>query len=85
MPPRESDKCNGMTPECELMFKTINGKLDAIHTCVSGPPDAPERGLKIRLDRLEQTERSRSRWFWTSITAIASLLAETVWQHLRSK
>lgn len=45
--------------------------------------DRPEKGIVVRLDRLEQTEKRRSKLVWLAIAAGMSSLVSHVFPFLR--
>lgn len=64
-----------MSPNEDGALRRIEAKIDRTIRLLDGG-DIPERGLLIRMDRLEQSERRRDRWLWGVITtAIGSLAA----------
>lgn len=42
----------------------------------------PERGVIVRLDRIEQTEKSRSRWAGAAIVAAIGAVVTAAWSKL---
>jgi hypothetical protein len=44
----------------------------------------PEKGLVVRLDRVEQNHATQSRWFWVIIPATLTGLASAVWNYFKS-
>lgn len=50
-------------------------QIDEIHTRVVGPPNEPEKGLVVRVDRLEQSAK-KAGWFAT--TALGSVIVAAI-------
>ena len=56
----------------EVDVKYVKGQVKEIHLALCGTPEAP--GYPVRLDRLEQAEKTRSRIMWLfGVTFIAGL------------
>ncbi len=56
----------------ETDMKYVKGQVEEIHLALCGTPEAP--GYPVRLDRLEQAEKTRSKIMWfLGITFIASI------------
>ncbi len=52
--------------------KHVKGQVEEIHLALCGTPEAP--GYPVRLDRLEQAEKTRSKIMWLfGVTFIAGL------------
>ena len=71
-----------MTDETPIHVGTIverlermESKLDGIHRSLNGSDSDPSSGVKVRLDRVEQTQ-IRQRW-WAA-TAVAALVAALI-------
>lgn len=60
----------------------IEGKVDRALLLLEGN-GKPERGLVVRVDRLEQSEKRRARWVGAFGTAMIASLAGTLWGFLR--
>lgn len=62
--------------ELQNVSKTVGELKDALE----GTPSAP--GLKIRIDRLEQSEQTKRRHFgylWSAVAALAGVAAKLLW------
>lgn len=42
----------------------------------------PERGVIVRLDRIEQTEKARSRWTGAAVVAATGAAVTAIWSKL---
>lgn len=64
-------------PECylhERELMSINQKLDRLLVAVEG--DNNHNGLKLKVDRLNQSVTFFTRGFWLILAAVAALVAE---------
>lgn len=64
-----------MTPE---QYEQLSAKLDNIEHILTGN-GTPERGVIVRLDRLEQKDASRGRWIMLIGGASLTALAKGIW------
>jgi len=83
-----SRPCHTPLPECVEKLTRLaearhddSGKLDKILKHLEGNG---REGLIVRVDRLEQTERRRSRLMWTVAAGVVALVVKTGWEVLRS-
>lgn len=65
----------------ETKFAVLDGKLDRAVRFIDGDSE-PERGAKIRLDRLEQAEDRRKVWVGAAIVAGVSAVGASLWNIL---
>ena len=78
--------------KCEQNWREVHSKLNQVHkevaeinVTVNGTAEAPEKGLKIRLDRIEQKEKSRS-WFNRAVGGtLLTLVLKQLWSLLSGK
>ena len=71
-------ECRNMI-QCEKHFEVIHEKLDRLDEAVRGNG---KPGIQLRLDRLEASERSRSRLLWLIAGAALTLAVNTIWARL---
>lgn len=60
-------------------------KLNSVCTYLNGPDDEPEKGLKVRFDRVEQVQKNQKWWAGTAITAALGACATGLWAVLTGK
>ena len=60
-------------------FASIHTKLDRLDEAIRGNG---RPGIQLRLDRLEATERSRTKLIWIIVGAAATLAVTAVWQQV---
>ncbi len=63
---------NSLASNCALI-PDLKKAVNHIQVTLNGTPEAPEKGLKVRMDRIEQTETSRT-WFGRTVVG-ASVVA----------
>lgn len=66
----------------DVKMDVVNDKVDRCLVGLYGPPDHPENGLTVKVDRLEQIERKRSKVIWGLVLGVLGLLTKTVWAAL---
>jgi hypothetical protein len=66
---------------CKCEFGSIHKKLDALDTAIRGNG---KPGIQLRLDRLEESQRLRSRIVWLIIGAAITLAASAAWREIWS-
>lgn len=82
---REDDKRWDEVKANMALIPGIKAKVDALDVTINGSPDDAGKGVKVRLDRLEQTEKVRS-WVFGGLTATTlALVLNTVWGKLTGK
>ena len=64
---------------CKREFAEINAKLDRLDEAIRGNG---KPGIQLRLDRLEASEKSRSRLIWVIVGSAVTLAASQVWQRI---
>ena len=65
--------------ECSKKFDLLFEKLKSIDDALRGSIEEDRPGVMLRLDRLERSERTRSRLSWMVIgSAIAAIIAVIV-------
>ena len=62
---------------CKGEFASMNVKLDHMDEAIRGNG---KPGIQVRLDRLESSERSRSRLMWIILSVAATLAVSSAWQ-----
>ena len=73
MPNVTQDLCDERTKGMTSSLERIEGKLDRISLSLHGNG---EPGMRLRLDRLEQSERRRGRFLWVVVSCtIAAIVA----------
>lgn len=72
-----------MTPEDirDIIREEVGEDLKLLRHHITGN-GTPERGLIMRLDRLEQTEVRRGRWVNTAVGASVVAVVGTLWKLL---
>ena len=74
---------NGCTDQyenvCKDEFASIHEKLDRLDEAIRGNG---KPGIQLRLDRLEATERSRSRLIWIILGSAVTLAVTAIWQQI---
>jgi hypothetical protein len=43
----------------------------------------PEKGLVVRIDRVEQDHKTQSKWFWVIVPSALTGLASAVWHYFK--
>jgi len=72
---------NTQNTEIQLLKQEIHSLADEVRRTnhlITGN-GTPERGIVVRLDRLEQKNKTISRISWTAATALVGLVIHTVW------
>ena len=59
-------------------LEEIAGKCDRIEKFVTGDHE-PEKGLLVRIDRIEQTEIARKWWTQSALGAAITAIVASVW------
>lgn len=72
-PPHEED-----THRIGERLDEISGKLDRIEKFVTGDHE-PEKGLLVRIDRIEQADIGRKWWTQTAVGAAITAVVASVW------
>ena len=62
---------------CKGQFGELHVKLDRMDESIRGNG---KPGIQVRLDRLESSERSRSRLIWIILSVAATLAVSSAWQ-----
>jgi len=62
---------------CKGEFAGIHRKLDVMDEAIRGNG---KPGIQLRLDRLESSERSRSRLLWLIAGSAVTMAVRAVWQ-----
>lgn len=62
---------------CKREFGEIHQKLDHLDEAIRGNG---KPGIQLRLDRLEQSERTRGRLLWLLLASAVTLAAASLWQ-----
>jgi hypothetical protein len=55
----------------------IDEKLDRCIIGLNGAPDEPEKGMIVRVDRLEQSKKNLVRVLWVLFAALVGLVSNT--------
>ena len=71
------DGSNQYENVCKGEFGELHAKLDRMDEAIRGNG---KPGIQVRLDRLESSERSRSRLIWIILGAVGTLAASATWQ-----
>lgn len=64
---------------CKGEFAAIHAKLDRLDEAIRGNG---KPGIQLRLDRLEASEKSRSRLIWIIAGAAVTLAVTAIWQRV---
>ncbi len=64
---------------CKDEFAAIHVKLDRLDEAIRGNG---RPGIQLRLDRLEATDKSRSRLIWIIMGSAVTLAGTAVWQQV---
>ena len=70
-------------------LQEMKGSIRAVRTEVSTANiiltgnGHPEKGLVVRVDRMEQDHKSQGRWFWVMVPTALSGLITAVWHYVR--
>ena len=59
---------------------SMDGKLDRLSAGLYGSPEEPQKGLIIRLDRIEQQRNTMVKIMWALFTSIAGLIVSKFWK-----
>lgn len=65
------------------LIPSMSKKLEALDISINGCDEEPEKGIKVRLDRLEQTEKRRDWWITSALGASISAIGVSLWNLLR--
>ena len=72
--------CDGQFEQvCKPEFDAINAKLDRMDEAIRGNG---KPGIQLRLDRLDASEKSRSRLIWIITGAAVTLAVSAIWQRI---
>lgn len=72
-----------MTPEDRETLRRVEKNVNDIKTGLYGPPGAPEKGMIVRVDRIEQEQKTLN---WVSRTLGACFLiaaARSLWNSVK--
>ncbi len=69
--------CDRYTTVCQDEFAEIHRKLDVLDEAIRGNG---KPGIQLRLDRLEGSEKSRSRLLWLIAGSAVTLAASAAWR-----
>ena len=72
-----SDDCDRYKPVCQDEFASIHRKLDTLDEAIRGNG---KPGIQLRLDRLESSEKVRSRLLWLIAGSAVTMAASGVWR-----
>jgi hypothetical protein len=64
---------------CKGEFAAIHVKLDRLDEAIRGNG---RPGIQLRLDRLEASDKSRSRLLWIVTSAAVTLAGSSIWQRI---
>lgn len=64
---------DGFTAEDREMIRGAAAKMDTVYKLVTGESE-PERGIVVRLDRLEQSHAQAGWWFKTAVGGVVGSL-----------
>ena len=65
------------TSTCKREFAQLHEKLDRVDEAIRGNG---KPGIQLRLDRLEQNERTRGRLIWLILGCAVTLAGASLWQ-----
>ena len=70
-------------PALEALVKDMNKKLDRLCEVILGDPTDPDKpGHNIRLDRLERSDRVKTRVIWILATGVLVAAGEALMSNL---
>lgn len=58
----------------------MDEKLDRLTAGLYGTPEEPQKGLIIRVDRIEQQRNTMVKVIWVLFTSVAGLFASKFWK-----
>lgn len=58
----------------------MDGKLDRLTAGLYGTPEEPQKGLVIRVDRIEQQRNTTVKVLWALFTTVVGLIASKFWK-----
>lgn len=62
-----------------VTITSIDEKVDRCVTALHGEPARPENGLTLKVDRLQQTEKRRSKIIWAAVIGTVGLVFKSIW------
>lgn len=63
----------------------LRSAVDSLTTAINGTEAEPAKGFKVRVDRLEQTEKDRS-WFNRVVTvSVVGLVIKAIWSAIKGQ
>ncbi len=69
--------------EVNSKLEEIKSSVDEVNATINGTATAPEKGFKVRLDRLEQNDKDRT-WFNRAVLfCIIGLMIKAVWSAMK--
>lgn len=77
-PAKQSPTDNDDSSRIMARLEEIGTKLDRIERFVTGDHE-PEKGLLVRIDRIEQAEITRKWWTQTAVGAAITAIVTSVW------
>ena len=77
MPPNEN-RPERVCCDCEGDIKEIRRSIASIDHHITGGK-TPEKGIIVRLDRIEQTEKRRSRFIGLAISTAVTSAVASIW------
>ena len=66
-----------------LVIKPIDDLLQEHHRTLFGNGTEGNQGLRVDVDRIKQTEKSRDRHFWALYPGVALALGKALWDWLK--
>ena len=72
-----SGDCDRYTTVCQDEFASIHRKLDVMDEAIRGNG---KPGIQLRLDRLESSEKTRSRLLWLVAGSAVTMAVSAVWR-----
>lgn len=72
-----SGDCDRYKTVCQDEFASIHRKLDVMDVAIRGNG---KPGIQLRLDRLESSEKSRSRLLWLVAGSAVTMAASAIWK-----
>jgi len=72
-----SDDCERYKTVCQDEFASIHRKLDVMDEAIRGNG---KPGIQLRLDRLESSEKTRSRLLWLVAGSAVTMAVSAVWR-----
>lgn len=78
-----STRCSGDMHRVNESIQALHAEISQANVILTGN-GTPEKGLVVRVDRVEQEHKIQSRWFWVVVPSAITGLASAVWHYFKS-